>query len=212
VRKRSEPASCQNSRGTDYQSTPALSHCCGCYGCPIAALMTVRLGSSISVAAFLAGIVRKKLGLTLFQTKRQGSWSSASRRQSSPPVADRANRRPDSMQTNVALVALRSTMSVEIEIRHLRGLDLNGSSRWHSVLSRQGPSPFNARNVVAVLGYSIQADILGISITKRGRCLDRNVLNGNRNRQLSRPLGPVLTRQRMTLAGTVMLRRAGSAV
>ncbi len=49
--------------------------------------------------------------------------------------------------------------SVEDEIAHLRGLDLNGlRARWQSVFQRPAPSHLTRHLLFAVITYRIQAD------------------------------------------------------
>ena len=70
-------------------------------------------------------------------------------------------------------------MSVEIEIAHLRGLDLKGlRSRWHSVFQRQAPAHLTRHLLFAVIAYRIQADRLGDLDHKTRQVLDRTVSKG----------------------------------
>src|SRR5258705_3628573 len=70
-------------------------------------------------------------------------------------------------------------MSVEIEIAHLRGLDLKGlRSRWHSVFQRQAPAHLTRHLLFAVIAYRIQADHLGDLDHKTRQVLDRTFSNG----------------------------------
>jgi hypothetical protein len=53
-------------------------------------------------------------------------------------------------------------ISVEDEIVHLRGLDLNGlRARWHSVLQRPAPGHLPRHLLFAIIAYRIQADRFG---------------------------------------------------
>jgi hypothetical protein len=70
-------------------------------------------------------------------------------------------------------------MSVEDEIAHLRGLDLQGlRSRWHSVFQRQAPAHLTRHLLFAVIAYRIQADRLGDLDHKTRQVLDRTVSKG----------------------------------
>jgi len=52
--------------------------------------------------------------------------------------------------------------SIENEIAHLRGLDLNGlRARWQSVLQRPAPDHLSRYLLFAILAYRIQADRFG---------------------------------------------------
>jgi hypothetical protein len=53
-------------------------------------------------------------------------------------------------------------MSLEHEIAHLRGLDLEGlRSRWQSVFQRSAPTHLTRHLLFAVIAYRIQADRFG---------------------------------------------------
>jgi hypothetical protein len=64
--------------------------------------------------------------------------------------------------------------SVEDEIAHLRGLDLNGlRARWQSVFQRPAPSHLTRHLLFAVITYRIQADRFGDLDHKTRQVLDR---------------------------------------
>jgi hypothetical protein len=66
--------------------------------------------------------------------------------------------------------------SVEDEIAHLRGLDLNGlRARWQSVFQRPAPSHLTRHLLFAVITYRIQADRFGDLDHATGQVLDRTV-------------------------------------
>jgi len=70
-------------------------------------------------------------------------------------------------------------MSVEDEIAHLRGLDLQGLRlRWHSVFQRQAPTHLTRHLLFAVIAYRIQSDRLGDLDHKTRQVLDRTVSKG----------------------------------
>ena len=67
-------------------------------------------------------------------------------------------------------------MSVEIEIAHLRGLDLKGlRSRWHSVFQRQAPAHLTRHLLFSIIAYQIQADRSGDLDHETKQVLDRTV-------------------------------------
>jgi hypothetical protein len=64
--------------------------------------------------------------------------------------------------------------SVEDEIAHLRGLDLNGlRSRWQSVLQRPAPAHLPRHLLFAIIAYRIQAERLGDLDHQTRQVLDR---------------------------------------
>src|SRR3981189_485820 len=64
--------------------------------------------------------------------------------------------------------------SVEEEIAHLRGLDLNGlRARWHTVFQRPAPAHPPRHLLFAIIAYRIQADRLGDLDHETMQVLDR---------------------------------------
>src|ERR1700738_1412555 len=64
--------------------------------------------------------------------------------------------------------------SVEDEIVHLRGLDLNGlRARWQSVLQRPAPDHLPRHLLFAIIAYRIQADRFGDLHHETTQVLDR---------------------------------------
>src|SRR5713101_6832851 len=64
--------------------------------------------------------------------------------------------------------------SVEIEIAHLRGLDLKGlRARWRSVLQRPAPDHLPRHLLFAIIAYRIQADRFGDLNHETRQLLDR---------------------------------------
>jgi hypothetical protein len=108
-----------------------------------------------SVRGFLAGVVRKKLGLTLVRQSARMLASTGLR------IAPRQWRRSAMRQST--LVAKKATRpSLDDEIAHLRDLDLHGlRARWKSVFRQQPPYHLPRHLLFAVLGYRLQADELG---------------------------------------------------
>jgi hypothetical protein len=66
--------------------------------------------------------------------------------------------------------------SVEIEIAHLRGLDLKGlQARWLSVFQRPAPPHLTRHLLFAVIAYRLQADHFGDLDHATRQVLDRTV-------------------------------------
>ena len=64
--------------------------------------------------------------------------------------------------------------SVEEEIAHLRGLDLNGlRARWQSVFQRPAPAHLLQHLLFTIIAYRIQADRLGDLDHETMQVLDR---------------------------------------
>jgi hypothetical protein len=96
--------------------------------------------------------------------------------------------------------------SVEDEIAHLRGLDLNGlRSRWQSVFQRKAPAHLTRHPLFAIIAYRLQVDHFGDLDHETRRVLDRTV---------AKEAGPVtsarlanLDQKRSELSpGTVLVR------
>jgi len=67
-------------------------------------------------------------------------------------------------------------MSLEHEIAHLRGLDLQGlRSRWQSVFQRPAPAHLTRHLLFAIIAYRIQADRFGDLPHKTRQVLDRTI-------------------------------------
>src|ERR1700694_2780422 len=64
--------------------------------------------------------------------------------------------------------------SIEIEIAHLRGLDLKGlRARWQSVLQRPAPGHLPRHLLFAIIAYRIQVDRFGDLDHETRQLLDR---------------------------------------
>ena len=74
--------------------------------------------------------------------------------------------------------------SIEDEIAHLRGLDLNGlRARWQSVFQRSAPAHLTRHLLFAVIAYRLQVDRFGDLDHATKQVLDRTV---------AREAGPVM--------------------
>jgi hypothetical protein len=70
--------------------------------------------------------------------------------------------------------AISSETSVDVEIAHLRGLDLKGlRARWQSVFQRPAPGHLPRHLLFAILAYRIQADRFGDLDHQTRQLLDR---------------------------------------
>src|SRR5277367_5060934 len=91
------------------------------------------------------------------------------------PPQTRQNRQPDAMQKKHRN-GRSSTATVEIEIAHLRGLDLRGlRARWRSVFQREAPAHLTRHLLFAVIAYRLQADRFGDLDHATRQVLDRTV-------------------------------------
>jgi DUF2924 family protein len=67
-------------------------------------------------------------------------------------------------------------ISVEVDIAHLRGLDLKGlRSRWQSIFQRPAPGHLTRHLLFAVIAYRLQADRFGDLDHATLQVLDRTV-------------------------------------
>ena len=71
-----------------------------------------------------------------------------------------------------------SKISLEDEIAHLRGLDLNGlRARWQSVFQKSAPAHLPRHLLFAILAYQLQAERFGDLDHETRQMLDRTAAN-----------------------------------
>jgi hypothetical protein len=114
-------------------------------------------------------------------------------------------------------------ISLEDEIAHLRGLDLNGLRlRWRSIFGRQAPAHLTRHLLFAVMAYQVQADHLGDLDHATRQVLDRTDANEARpvtsarlasldQKRTRLPLGTVLVREWDRQSQRVMVMADGFA-
>jgi hypothetical protein len=99
-----------------------------------------------------------------------------------------------------------SERPIEIEIAHLRDLDLRGlRARWQSIFGRQAPNHLTRHLLLAVIAYRLQADRFGDLDHATRQVLDRTV---------GKEAGPAMTARLASLdqkrteltPGTVLVR------
>jgi hypothetical protein len=96
--------------------------------------------------------------------------------------------------------------SVEDEIRHVRGLDLQGlHARWQSVFQRAAPGHLPRHLLFAIIAYRIQADRFGDLDHETRQLLDRTGATESRTAMSARLV--TFDQKRTELApGTVLVR------
>ena len=96
--------------------------------------------------------------------------------------------------------------SVEIEIAHLRGLDLKGlRARWRSVLQRPAPDHLPRHLLFAIIAYRIQADRFGDLDHETRQLLDRTGAKDSGTAMSGRLISFDQKRTELT-PGTVLVR------
>jgi hypothetical protein len=72
--------------------------------------------------------------------------------------------------------ALPDRRTIDVEIAHLRDLDLGGlRGRWHTIFGRRAPPHLPRHLLFRVLAYRLQADLLGDLDGESQRLLDRSL-------------------------------------
>jgi Protein of unknown function (DUF2924) len=72
--------------------------------------------------------------------------------------------------------AKRDQRAIDVELAHLRDLDVNGlRSRWHAVFGRRVPPHLPRHLLFRVLAYRLQADLLDDLDGESQRLLDRSM-------------------------------------
>jgi hypothetical protein len=126
-RKRTAPASSKTTARPDTKHNRIVAMLRTPAGATIDAIMTATDWQQHSVRGFLAGVVRKKLGLNLISEQTEkGRVYRIKDGKASPAAVARTNRRPDAMQKKRRNGHTSIKTSVEDEIAHLRGLDPKG--------------------------------------------------------------------------------------
>jgi hypothetical protein len=97
-------------------------------------------------------------------------------------------------------------LSVEDEIAHLRGLDLEGlRARWHSVFQRPAPAHLTRHLLFAIIAYRVQADRFGDLDHATMQVLDRTIAKEARPAMSARLASFDQKRTELT-PGTVLVR------
>jgi Protein of unknown function (DUF2924) len=110
------------------------------------------------------------------------------------------------MQKKHRIGRVSTKTSVEIEIAHLRGLDLGGlRARWQGVFQRQAPAHLTRHLLFAVIAYRIQADRFGDLDHETKQVLDRTI-GKEAGPTMSARLASVDQKRTELTPGTVLVR------
>jgi Protein of unknown function (DUF2924) len=122
------------------------------------------------------------------------------------PLQTGPNGRPDAMQKKHRNGRASTKMSLEHEIAHLRGLDLQGlRSRWQSVFQRPAPAHLTRHLLFAVIAYRVQADCFGDLAHETRQVLDQTVAKEERPATSAR-LAKFDQKRTKLRPGTVLVR------
>ena len=98
---------------------------------------------------------------------------------------------------------------VEVEIAHLRGLDLGGlRARWQSIFQRQAPIHLTRHLLFAVIAYRLQADRFGDLDHITRQVLDRTIAK-EEGPAMSARLASFDQKRTELTPGTVLVRGSG---
>ena len=127
------------------------------------------------------------------------------------------------MATSGLVVRRATKVSLEVEIAHLRGLDLRGlRARWRSVFQRPPPAHLGRHLLFSVIAYQIQADAFGdldhatkqllerTKATEAGTAMSARLMGHDQRRTELTP-GTVLVREWSKQSQRVMVMAAGFA-
>ena len=154
-----------------------------------------------SVRGFLAGVVRKKLGLNLFLSRRTPQTGASIGLR----IAHR-QRRHRAMRPTRPVAKKTTRLSIDDVIAHLRDLDLHGlRARWKSMFRRR-PLAYLPRHLLfAVLAYQLQVDELGDLDPATARLL-RQIATSRGTGEASRLTKEFGRRGNKLKPGTILLR------
>jgi hypothetical protein len=161
-----------------------------------------------SVRGFLAAVVRKKLGLDLLSKAADGGRVYRINDHTTLSFTDSPGGQGGLMRCGVQRRFLQSRIgsSLEGEIAHLRGLDLNGlRALWRSITGRKAPPHLSRQLLFAIIAYRIQAEALSDLDAETVRLLKKIGSGGTEIDVV--PLTDALDQRRLTLLpGTVLTR------
>ena len=110
------------------------------------------------------------------------------------------------MQKNHRKGRSSTKTSIEDEIAHLRGLDLEGlRARWQSVFQRQAPAHLARHLLIAVIAYRLQVDRFGDLDHATKQVLDRTIAKEPGSGMYDRLAGLDQKRTELT-PGTMLVR------